>query len=158
MIESFEKDGAPLWVIRPTRSLTWREAKHYVALISLLPLFSGGVFLVYGYPLVLPFSGLEVVGLWLAFYYVARAGQEQEVVSLGSELVVVEKGRARATARYEFPLAWVAVRLRGAPRRWYPRRLELGAQGRTVELGRFLTEGERALLAQTLINAISKKR
>ena len=62
MIETTEhhEAGKTVWVVRPTRSLTWREAKRWLCLISVIPLSCGLLFLWFGVPVVLPFAGLEV--------------------------------------------------------------------------------------------------
>ncbi|MGD9600204.1 MAG: DUF2244 domain-containing protein [Gammaproteobacteria bacterium] len=154
-------DAAPrprVWVIQPHRSLTWREARRWLCLVSLVPLSSGLLFLAYGIPLVLPFAGLEILLLWAAFYYVWYTGQCREVVRLEGGRLVVEKGRDRPTETHQFDSAWVRVELRGQASGWYPSRLCLCSHGREVSLGHFLTEGERAELARSLINAICKSR
>ena len=146
------------WVIRPHRALTWPEAKRWLYLLSLLPASSGVLFLAYGAPLVLPFAGLEIGLLWAAFYYVIYTGQWREVVRLQGEQLIIEKGRERPLETYRFERHWVRVELRGAPYRGYPNRLCLTSHGREVYLGHFLTDGERAELARSLINAIHKTR
>lgn len=146
------------WVIRPHRSLTWPEAKRWLYLLSLLPAAGGLFFLACGLPLVLPFAGLEIALLWAAFYHVIYSGEWREVVQLQGEQVIIEKGRDRPVETYRFDRNWVRVELRGALYTWYPSRLCLTSHGREVYLGHFLTDGERAELARSLINAINKTR
>lgn len=69
----------------------------------------------YGYPLVLPFAGVEIAVLWLAFYTVILAGQWREIVRVDAAQVTVEKGRIGPLQVYSFDRAWVRVELRGAP-------------------------------------------
>jgi uncharacterized membrane protein len=147
-----------LWVIAPARALSWPEAKRVLCLISLLPACSGLLFLWHGAPLVLPFAGIEIALLWIAFYYVIRDGEQREIVRIEGSQVWVEKGRFQPTEIHTFDLAWVRVELRRNPHSWYPNRLCLASHGREVVLGQFLTDGERIELAQSLINAIHKTR
>ncbi len=149
---------ASTWVIQPHRTLTWQQAKSYLWVISLIPTLSGCLFLWFGAPLILPFAGLEIALLWAAFYWVIREGAYFEVIRIEGDHVIVSKGRKRPTETHKFPLAWVAVDLRGAPYRWHPSKLYVGSHGRRVSLGEFLTDGERAALARSLINAIEKTR
>ena len=146
-----------VWVVSPTRSLTWREAKRWLYLISLIPLASGALFLWFGAPFVLPFAGLEVGLLWAAFYYVQRQGQWREVIDLSAQSLVIERGRLVPSEREEFDPSWVQVELalRG---RWRSSSLFLRSHGRYTELGSFLTDGERYSLAKALINALKKRR
>jgi hypothetical protein len=159
MLETLQHEAYDhtVWVVRPTRSLTWQEAKRWLCLISLIPLASGGLFLWFGAPFVLPFAGLEIALLWAAFYYVQWQGQWREVIDLSTRALVIERGRHEPTQREEFDPAWVRVELeqRG---RWRSSSLLLRSHGRFTELGSFLTDGERQSLAKALINALKKSR
>jgi uncharacterized membrane protein len=146
-----------VWVVRPTRSLTWAEAKRWLYIISTLPLASGTLFLFFGIPLVLPFAGLEVGLLWAAFYYVQLTGQRVEIIALSPERLVLERGRKVATERLELDPAWARVELSDG-RGWQPSSLRVGSHGRFMEVGSFLTDGERQFLANALINALKKSR
>lgn len=146
------------WVVQPTRSMTWGEAKIFIAAVTAVSIGIGVWFYAHGYPLVLPFSGLEALAVAIAFYVVLREGGNREVITLFPQRVVVEKGRKRPATREEFERAWARVQLSQSPRRWYPSRLWISSHGRSVEVGHFLTNGEREALAAELINAIEKNR
>jgi len=159
MLETLQQAASDhtVWVARPTRSLTWPEAKRWLCLISLIPLGSGVLFLWFGAPFVLPFAGLEIALLWTAFYYVHWQGQWREVIHLSTRSLVIERGRHMPTQREEFDPAWVQVEL-AQHGRWRPSSLLLRSHGRFTELGSFLTDGERQTLAKALINALKKSR
>jgi len=146
-----------LWVLAPTRSLTWPEARRWLCIISTIPLASGLLFLSLGVPFVLPFAGLEVGLLWAAFYYVFWQGAWREVIELSATKLVVRKGRHTPTEQREFDPLWVRVEL--APGvGWRPTSLRLRSHGQATVLGDFLTDGERKLLATALISALAKSR
>lgn len=153
-----EDDCDAKWVIQPTRSMSWRDAKIFVCVVTVVSLGIGVWFLTHGYPLVLPFSGLEALAVAVAFYVVLRDGENREVISIFPARVVVEKGRKKADLTAEFDRHWTTVLLARSPRRWYPNRLSIRAHGQSIELGSFLTNGEREALATALINAIEKNR
>lgn len=159
MIERLHgEDGEnAVWVVRPTRSLTWQEAKRWLCIISFIPLSSALVFLWFGVPFVLPFAGLEVGLLWAAFYYVAWQGEMREVIELTPQRLIVQKGRHCPNERFEYERAWVRVDL-DENRGWHPSRLRVVSHGRGALLGTFLTDGERRSLASALINALNKSR
>lgn len=146
-----------IWVVRPTRSLTWGEAKRWLCLISTLPLASGTLFMFFGVPLVLPFAGLEIGLLWAAFYYVQLTGQRLEIIELSPGRLVLERGRKSVTERLELEPAWARVELT-AGAGWQPTSLRVGSHGRFMVVGSFLTDGERQFLANALINALQKSR
>lgn len=145
-------------VIRPNRSLSWRQSMIFLGAIAVPLLLISAVLAWRGFWLVLPFAGLELLVLYWCIYAVSRATRRCEVVSIDDRLVVIEKGRERGRhdgsggpdQRVEFARGWVRVHLSGAAGSWYPRRLWIGASGRRVELGEFLVDDEKADLAAEL--------
>lgn len=144
------------WVIRPNQSLTWRGAIKIYALITFCCLGIGIAYALHGFWPVLPFAGLEVIVLGIAFYLCLSRSQRREVVHITPDMVTVEKGRGRPEERWECPRAWARVLLERSPVSWYPSHLSIAFQGRQVEIGRFLNEAERRALASELQQAIRK--
>ena len=155
-VDSDQPSGG--WILQPTRSMNWSQAKRFIIAVALASLAIGGFFFALGLPLVLPFSGLEACAVAAAFYLVLRDGGRREVITLAGERLVVERGWREPQERFEFNRHWVRVDLAPSDRRHQPRRLLVGASGESVELGRFLTEGERESFARMLINALKKNR
>jgi uncharacterized membrane protein len=111
-------------------------------------------FTLHGFWPVLPFAGLELIALGIAFYLCQSRSQNREVVSVGASLVTVEKGRHEPQEHWECPRAWARVLLERSPIAWYPSRLCIAYQGRRIEIGEFLHEEERRGLADELHQAI----
>lgn len=145
-------------VIRPNRSLSWRQSMVFLAAIAVPLVVVSVVLAVRGFWLILPFAGLELVLLFGCLYTVAHAQRRCEVVSIGDALVTVEKGRARGRCadgggpqeRVEFARGWVRIELAAAIGHWYPHRLWIGASGRRIEIGGFLVDDEKIKLAAEL--------
>lgn len=130
----------------------------FIAGVTFASLSIGFYFLWLGFPMVLPFSGLEALAVGLAFYLVLEAGEYTEVVIVNDSKITVESGKREIENTTTFERAWVQVSLRPAGHNWYPSRLLIGSHGNFVEIGRFLSEGERKALAKMLINVAEKKR
>lgn len=145
------------WVIRPNQSLTWRGALRIYTVIALCCLGTGLAFALHGYWPVLPFAGIEVIVLGIAFYLCLLRSQVREVISVNADVVTVEKGRHRAQEHWECPRAWARISLQRSPLTWYPSRLVITFQGRQIEIGKFLTERERCELAEELEYTIRRK-
>ncbi|MDX2458269.1 MAG: DUF2244 domain-containing protein [Gammaproteobacteria bacterium] len=145
------------WVIRPNQSLSWLGAVKIYAAISLCCLGIGVFYALHGFWPVLPFAGLEVVVLGIAFYLCHARSQLREVISVNVDVVTVERGRHRAQEHWECPRAWARISLQRSPLAWYPSRLAIAFQGRQVEIGKFLTEQERCELAEELEYTIRHK-
>lgn len=144
------------FVIRPNHSLTWHEARVVLAGVAAVGLTIGTAFCSVGLPLVLPFSGLEVLGVAAAFYYCQHRALAREVVSIDENKVTVESGRTRPTTAHAFQRAWVRVVLDRSADGWYPSRLKLCSHGRELEIGGFLNEEERLELARRLSLAVGR--
>lgn len=150
-------------VIRPNRSLTWRQSMLFLAAIAVPLLTIALVLAARGFWLVLPFAGLELAALFAAIYVVSHAARRCEVVSIGDAVVTVEKGRDRGRCperggpeqRVEFVRSWVRVELDQGPGQWHPRRLWIGASGRRIEIGEFLVDREKTELAAELHRLLS---
>lgn len=144
-------------VIRPNRSLSWRESLLFIAAVGALLMLVSLAFALQGYWLILPFAGLEVAALTYCTWRVMQAGYRCEVVSMDAAQVVIEKGRQGCgqapsggpQSSVSFPRAWTRVELRSRGS-WYPDRLVIGASGNYVELGAFLADDEKRQLAVDL--------
>lgn len=143
-------------MIRPNCSLSWRSALKVYLVIAACCLGIGLAFALHGFWPVLPFAGLEILVLGMAFYLCLERGQIREVVTVSADLVTVEKGRAQPRERWQCPRAWARVELEPAPVAWYPSRLAVGFQSRQIEIGGFLNEEERRALAQDLREALRR--
>ena len=131
-----------------------RQAVQIYAVITLCCLGIAVFYAMHGYWPILPFAGLEVLVLGVAFYLTLRRSGMREVVSVQGEVVKVEKGRETPQESWECPRAWAQVRLERPRIDWYPSRLAILFQGKQVEIGRFLNEMERQELAYELQQAI----
>lgn len=150
-------------VIRPNRSLSWRQSMTFLAAIAVPLVLVSATLAWRGYWVVLPFAGLEILALYACIYAVSHASRRCEVVSIGESLVTIEKGRDRGRCperggpqeRIEFARGWVRVELANSRGRWYPQRLWIGVSGRRIELGAFLVDEEKAELAAELDRLLS---
>ena len=159
MVEKLDnQDNADtVWVVRPTRSLTWPEAKRWLCVISIIPLLTGLLFMGSGIHRVSCFTTASATLLWAAFYYVHWTGEMCEVIRLTPQRVILERGRRVPDQRFEYERAWVKVDL-DENRGWLPSSLRIRSHGRAASVGEFLTDGERRALALALINALGKSR
>ena len=142
------------WVIRPNQSLSWRGAVSIYTVIAGCCLGFAVAFALNGFWPVLPFAGLEVIALGTAFYLCQSRSQLREVLTMGADVVTVEKGRHQPEEHWEWPRAWVRILLEPSPIAWYPSRLTIATRGQQVEIGKFLGEAERRALAEELKRAI----
>ena len=140
-------------VIRPNRSLTWEQTKIVYFCIASCSLAIAGAFAVMGFWPVLPFAGGEVAALGIAFYLNALAGTSVQVVTVGGDVVKVEKERPGPRYEWSFQRSWARVAIDWSEGT-RSSRLVIRSHGNEVVLGEFLTEPERRKLATTLVDMI----
>lgn len=143
-------------VIRPNRSLTWEQTKIVYFCIASCSLAIAGAFAVMGFWPVLPFAGGEIAMLGIAFYVNALSGTSVQVVTVGGDLVKVEKERPGPRCEWSFQRAWARIDLDG-PAGHGSSRLSVRSHGKEVVLGEFLAEAERKRLAATLVDLIEAR-
>ena len=156
MVQQFAL-GPSQWrfVLRPNCSASWRQVKCFFALTATICLSIAVGFAVVGYWPVLPFAGAELTLLAFALWWSSRKSQRTEVVAIDSDDVEIEKGECEPIAHWRFPRAWARVALEPSPIAQHPSRLLIGSHGKHVHVGGFLTEDERAQLANALKSALA---
>ena len=129
--------------VRPNRSLSWRQTKtlllFFACVLSMVALY----FWQLGAWMVMPFLGVELMVIVGAFYFHCLRSSRGESIEFGDEKVWIETREGRAG----FSRPWVQVRLVGNSISGHPRRLIVGAHGRFLQIGSFLHDGEKELLA-----------
>jgi uncharacterized membrane protein len=112
-------------------------------------------FAAFGAWLVLPYSALEMLVLYVAFRWIDRHATDWERVTVAGDRVMVERERSGVLARHEFNRYWtrVAVQVDGFGR---APRLELRFAGKSIAVGEELSAAERATLARDLRRVLAK--
>jgi uncharacterized membrane protein len=140
--------------LAPNCSLTPAGAKLFFAATCLFSLIFSMIFVAMGFWPVLPFWALEMLALGLALRAnMQRRLYTQTVTITESRISLVTRSR-RGEAKQEFARHWAKVRLRTPRTRLYPSRLMIESRGRAFEVGSFLTEEERCVLAKRLGNLV----
>ena len=137
-------------VIRPNCSLSWQRTVAVYCGICGVSLTIALGFALLGFWLVLPFAGLELIALAVAFYLSAVRVNSREVILIRGGMVAVEKGLHQPEESTEFQRAWARVELAEPQQRGYPTRLLICSHGRKVEVGHCLNDMERRQLAADL--------
>lgn len=139
------------WLLRRNCALTPRQLAGCFGVAVVVSLAIAVAFTVMGAWLVLPFAGLEVAALAVAFVMHARhAGDYERIVVTGGRLMV-ERLHGGELDRIECQPAWVRVEYRGARREL----IRLVAGGREMSVGRFVPDDGRRELARELRASLS---
>lgn len=134
---------------RPNRSLDKRGRRLWLAVIMAPALLVSAVVAWFGAWLVLPFAGLEVLFVWLAFRLLGKHDDDYEVLDISRHEFCWERRERRRIDRLTGNPAWARlVRYRSGSAQG----LALRYGGRSVLVGTQLCEQERRQLAQKLAN------
>ena len=140
--------------LAPNCSLTPATAKLFFACTCMFSLAFALIFVFQGFWPVLPFWALEMAALGLALNAnMKRRRYTQTVLITDSQISLVTRSR-QGEAKQEFARHWAKVRLRSPRTRLHPSRLTIESRGRACEVGSFLTEEERCVLAARLRNLV----
>jgi uncharacterized membrane protein len=92
--------------------------------------------------MILPFAGLEMLAVYLAFRCLERHAGDFESLSIQGDRVLIERRERGRVSRHEFNRYWAQVVLQPA-RFGQQAVLAVRSHGRQVEFGRHLTEEQR---------------
>ncbi len=133
-------------VLRPHRSSTNKALRILSVFLVLFFLTAGLGFLMAGAWPVFGIMGLEIGGLIFALWYNHKVGSSFEAITITEQEFRLSKvdhwGKRR---HWTFQPQWLKVRFEPVSKQ-----LICGVHGKHVIIGKFLTEDEREMLAETL--------
>jgi uncharacterized membrane protein len=147
-IDAWEGPGFTL-VARRNNSLTASGRFLVVGSLVAVSLTISLGFVAFGAWPVLPFWGLEMLGLCVAFHIVGRHADDYERISIWGDRVLIESSEARRRTRHEFNRHWARLVVQPAAAGRHAR-VALRSHGREVEFGRHLTDDQRLEVARAL--------
>jgi uncharacterized membrane protein len=100
---------------------------------------------VFGAWLILPFAGIEMLVLYLAFRYIERHAGDSERLAIDGDSLSVEVVDGGSVRRFEFNRHWASVVCNADGSR-----LALRSHGRELEIGRHLRCEQRLSMAKRL--------
>ena len=101
--------------------------------------------LVFGAWPIMPFAGIEMVVLYLAFRYMDRHAGDYERITIRGDSVAIEVREGSRVTRHELNRCWAQVVCEADGVR-----LALRSHGRDVEVGRHMRDEQRADMAREL--------
>ena len=133
-------------VARRNNSLSSAGRHLVVGSLATISLVISLAFALQGAWMILPFAGLEVLVVYLAFRCLERHAGDFESLSIQDDRVLIVRRERGEVSRHEFNRYWAQVVLQ--PSRWGRQVvLALRSHGRQVEFGRHLTEEQRCRMA-----------
>ena len=142
--------------ICPNCSLSVRGAVMFFGSLCFVSFGIAGMLAIQGFWPILPFAGLEMLGLgWALKLSLARRFHRQTITVTDDQISIESRDRIDSS-QVVFPRHWAQVKLRRPASRLHPSRLTIESHGRQCELGSFLTEAERRGLALRLHRLVGR--
>lgn len=152
-----DEEGEPYFAARlfPHRSLSQRNFAILLAIVAVLCLSSGLVFLSMGAWPVFGFLGLDVLLLWLAFKLNYRSGRAFEEVAVWPHNLVVRKVSPAGQVReHSFNPFWTRFCIDRHEEIGITR-MRLSGEGREIDIGMFLNPVDRESFAAAFAQALA---
>ncbi len=142
--------GNGIIILKPNNSATWRFNMMVVVSLAFIATLISTFFLLQGFWLIAPFSGLEVLALLGCLYLCARSNIQTEVIRFSPEKVIIEQGRTFAERSWEYHRIWAKIFIRKPRHRGHPDRVLIRSHGKELELGSFLNKDDKEALVNKL--------
>lgn len=137
-------------LLTPNQSAHWHVVLLIVSALSLVIFIIAVCMALFGAWMILPFSGIEILAIVFANYYVLSLSTYKEVITFTSEQVSVEKGKRRPAATIIFQRHWTQTKIIPPGHSGYLSQVNLCSMKEQVSIGNFLNEEDRRKLIRAL--------
>ena len=153
---SVEKKSNSTYLITlsPNSSLTGIYRIIFLASISFICVGIATVFYFFGAYLILPFAGIEIAILLIAFYISFKWSSRKELIYISQEVVKIEKGIHKAEYLWEEFRTFTSFQIEKDANKSL--RLSFRSKGDDVIVGDFLNEDDKNILINEIRNIIDE--
>ena len=130
---------------------------YRVIFLASITLVCGGIatiFYFFGAALILPFAGLELTILFVAFYLSFRWSSKKEQIYISQDIVRIEKGINKAEYSWEEFRTFTSFQIKKEKDKTL--RLSFKSKGQDVYFGDFLNEDDKNLLKDSIKDIIEE--
>ena len=130
---------------------------YRVIFLASITLVCGGIatiFYFFGAALILPFAGLELTILFIAFYLSFRWSSKKEKIYISNEIVKIEKGINKAEYLWEEFRTFTSFQVKRNKDQSI--RMSFRSKGEDVFVGDFLNEDDKILLKESVTEIIEE--
>jgi uncharacterized membrane protein len=152
-----DQDGYQL-ILRPNCSMKWSLVVRFYLAFCLFSLSIALGFAYFGYWMVLPFSGMEIIALGCGLYLVCRKTYKQEVINFIDDQIIVEKGYEKVLETHAYNIGLVRLIIDLKDKKYKNHKINIGMYGKYVEVGGFLSYVEKDSLACELNDGILRRK
>jgi uncharacterized membrane protein len=148
-------DSEPLikdWMMKRNCSVSPRQFVGFYVSLALVSMVIATSLFLNGAWLVLPFTGIELTVVGVAFVIYARHAVDFERIRLYQNRLLIEQMNAAELTQFEFNPRWVRIETGATPRE----PLTIVSRGQTVRIGQHLAQHRRKQFAAELQASIRR--
>ena len=152
---TLQADAEPVvrdWLMKRNCAVSPRQFVWFYASLASFSVVIAVLLVVRGAWPVLPFTGIELLAVGVAFVIHARHAVDYERVRLFSNRLVIEQMSGQQLTQYEFNPRWVRIERGASPRD----PIRVVSRGQTVVIGVHLAQYRRASFAAELRAALAR--
>ena len=146
-----------LFELRPNASMTNRQYVGLCIWVSVFLIIISLRFLIIGAWMIVPFTILDTLFVIIILRIVRNSNNRIEEIHCSSDQLIIYRGKGRSLQQWQFNPYWAKVIIKKNPHPWYPSRLLIRSHGKSVELGKYLTEEEKEKLAYEIVESCKSK-
>ncbi|HEX4856240.1 MAG TPA: DUF2244 domain-containing protein [Limnobacter sp.] len=140
------------WVFRRNCSLSPKQLLQWYISLCCITLVIATGFLLAGFWIVLPFAGLELLLVGIAFVVYARHAADYEMIQLQPNQLLLEMADGSKVTQLEWSPQWARLSYNGK----YKAPLMFSYKGQQVKIGKFIAEKDKSVLHRELKAALAK--
>lgn len=140
------------WVFKRNCSLTPRQLLQWYLSLCLVTLVVATGFLIAGFWIVLPFAGLELLLVGIAFVVYARHATDYEMIDLKPNQLELVKVDGSKVMRFSWSPQWAKLSYNGK----YKAPLIFSYKGQHIKIGKFIAEKDKSALHHELKAALAR--
>ncbi len=140
------------WLLGRNCAISPRQLGAAYGLLCTVSLAVGFFFLLQGAPLVLVFTGLELLAVGVALLVFARHAGDREIITLAGRSLSVEQRWGSRVQHTDLAAPWLTVE----PSAGQGSLVQISGRGQTVRVGRHLRPELRAAFARELRQALRR--
>jgi len=138
--------------VKPNSSLVGKNRILFLFSISFICIGIASIFFFFGALLILPFAGLEIGVLFLAFYLNFKWSAKREKIYISQELVTVQKGRDKIAYEWKEFRTFTSFLVNKDINQIL--QLSFRSKGQDIQVGAFLNEEDKHLLKDEISEII----
>ena len=140
------------WVFRRNCSLSPKQLLQWYLSICFITLVVATGFLLAGFWIVLPFAGIELLLVGMAFVVYARHAGDYEMIELQQNQLILVLADGTELTRLQWSPQWAKLSYNGK----YKAPLLFSHRGQQVKIGKFIAEKDKSALHRELKAALAR--